>query len=142
MCRATCRYSINVQGGILALDPIIDERYFLYALKFSNAGLAIATRTFWLRAMKETYENPEFKDLKLPGLYVPSEGGEPLSGGEEKALNRWLRDIDAGVHCRLLYLRRWPCGGIRLFQLQNSGVRTGFHFQPAICDQGLQTYYP
>ena len=86
-----------IQGGILALDPIIDERYFLYALKFSNAGLAIATRTFWLRAMKETYENPEFKDLKLPGLYVPSEGGEPLSGGEEKALNRWLRDIDAGV---------------------------------------------
>ncbi len=86
-----------IQGGTIALDPIIDEHYFLYSLKFNNAGLAIATRTFWIRAMKETYENPEFKGLKLPGLYVPSEGGEPLSAGEEKALNRWLRDIDAGV---------------------------------------------
>jgi acyl-CoA synthetase (AMP-forming)/AMP-acid ligase II len=86
-----------IQGGIMALDPILDEYYFLHSLMINKAGLAIATRTFWLRAMKETYTNPEFKGIKLPYMYVPSEGGEPLSAGEEKALNRWLKDVNAGT---------------------------------------------
>ena len=86
-----------LQGGTVALDPIIDEDYFLYSLKINNAGLVIATRTYWIRAMKQTYENSEFEGLTLPGLYVPSEGGEPLSAGEEKALNKWLKDIKAGI---------------------------------------------
>ena len=86
-----------MQGGTLALEPIVDENYFLYSLMINKPRLAIGTRTFWLRAMKQTYENPEFKNLKLPYMYVPSEGGEPLSPGEEKALNRWLRDVKAGT---------------------------------------------
>ena len=86
-----------MQGGTIALDPIIDENYFLYSLKINKAQLAIATRTFWMRAMKETYENPLFENLTLPYLYVPSEGGEPLSAGEEKALNKWLKDVKAGT---------------------------------------------
>lgn len=86
-----------LQGGTVALDPIIDEFYFLYCLKINNPSLIVATRTFWLRAMKQTYENAEFKDLTLPYMYVPSEGGEPLSAGEEKALNRWLKKVKAGT---------------------------------------------
>lgn len=86
-----------LQGGIVALEPIIDEDYFLYGLKINNAGLVIATRTYWLRAMKQTYENPDLKNLTLPYLYVPSEGGEPLAAGEEKALNKWLKDVKAGT---------------------------------------------
>lgn len=86
-----------LQGGTVALDPIIDAKYFLHSLRINNAGLAVATRAFWMRAMKETYENPEFKCITLPGLYVPSEGGEPLSAGEERALNQWLKKVRAGV---------------------------------------------
>lgn len=86
-----------MQGGTIALDPIIDENYFLYSLKINKAQLVIATRTFWMRAMKETYNNPLFENLSLPYLYVPSEGGEPLSAGEEKALNKWLKDVKAGT---------------------------------------------
>lgn len=86
-----------LQGGVVALDPIIDENYFLYSLKINNAGLVIATRTYWLRAMKDTYNNPDVKNITLPGLYVPSEGGEPLAAGEEKALNKWLKDVKAGT---------------------------------------------
>lgn len=86
-----------LQGGVVALDPIIDEYYFLYSLKINNPGLVIATRTYWMRAMKETYENDNFKNLTLPYLYVPSEGGEPLAAGEEKALNKWLKDVKAGT---------------------------------------------
>lgn len=86
-----------LQGGMVALEPIINEDYFLYSLKINNPGLVIATRTYWLRAMKQTYENPYFKDLRLPFLYVPSEGGEPLSAGEEIALNKWLKKVRAGT---------------------------------------------
>lgn len=86
-----------MQGGIVALDPILHEYYFPYALLFNNAGLAIGTRTYWLRAMKEWETNPELKGKKLPGLYVPSEGGEPLAAGEEKALNSWLKKVKAGT---------------------------------------------
>lgn len=86
-----------LQGGTVALDPIIDEKYFIYSMKINNGGLVIATRSFWLSAMKQTYTNPNLKNIKLPGLYVPSEGGEPLSAGEEKALNKWLKDIKAGT---------------------------------------------
>lgn len=86
-----------LQGGTVALEPIIDKNYFLYCLKLYHPGLAVATRTFWLHAMKQFYENKEFANLKLPYLYVPSEGGEPLSAGEEKALNRWLKKVKAGT---------------------------------------------
>lgn len=86
-----------MQGGIVTLDPIIDENYFLHSLKINDAGLVVATRSYWLNAMKNTYFSDEFKGIKLPGLYVPSEGGEPLGPGEEKALNRWLKDVSAGT---------------------------------------------
>lgn len=86
-----------MQGGIVALDPIIEEHYFPYALAINKAGLAIATRSYWITAMKDWEKNPELKNLKLPGLYVPSEGGEPLSPGEEKALNKWLKKVKAGT---------------------------------------------
>lgn len=86
-----------IQGGTVALDPIIDEYYFLHSLKINNPSLIVASTTLWLRAMKQTYENAEFNGLTLPYMYVPSEGGEPLSAGEEKALNRWLKKVRAGT---------------------------------------------
>lgn len=86
-----------IQGGTVALDPIIDEHYFVYSLLLNKTGLCIATRSYWMTAMKDTYRVPELKGLKLPGLYVPSEGGEPMSAGEEKALNKWLKDVKAGT---------------------------------------------
>ncbi len=93
----SCVSDTFMQGVTLALDPITDVKYFLYSMKFNNAGLVIATRTYWIEAMKEMYSNPEFKNLKLPRLYVPTEGGEPLTAGEEWALNRWLKKIKAGT---------------------------------------------
>lgn len=86
-----------LQGGTIALEPIIDENYFLHSLKINKAGLVIATRTYWLRAMKQTYSDPSVENITLPHLYVPSEGGEPLAAGEEKALNKWLKDVKAGI---------------------------------------------
>ena len=86
-----------VQGGTLALDPIIDPDYLLYCLKFTNAGLAVATTSSWIKAMKNYYRLPKEERFHLKGMYVPSSGGEALSAGEEKALNQWLMDVKAGT---------------------------------------------
>jgi len=86
-----------MEGGIVVLDPVVDSRYFLYSMMFYKAGLVIATRSSWLEALYQYRINPDFRGLKLPYLYVPSEGGEPLSAGEEYALNRWLCEVKAGT---------------------------------------------
>ena len=86
-----------IQGGTVALDPIVDEYYFIYSLIINNVGMAIGTRTYYIRAMKMCETVPELKGVILPYLFAPCEGGEPLSAGEEKALNHWLKIIKAGI---------------------------------------------
>ncbi|MBP3195987.1 MAG: acyl--CoA ligase [Butyrivibrio sp.] len=86
-----------IQGGAVALDPIIDEEYFIYAIKNNRARMVIGTTSYWLRAMKMTEEKSDLRGVKLPYLYVPCAGGEPLSAGEEKALNHWLKRVKAGT---------------------------------------------
>lgn len=86
-----------MQGGTYIVDPIIDPHYFPYSLKLNDVKMGIATRSYWLTAMKDTYYNENLNDLKLPYLYAPIEGGEPLSAGEEKALNKWLNKVKAGT---------------------------------------------
>lgn len=86
-----------MQGGTMVLDPIVDSDYYAYSLLLNKAQFAIATRTTWLRVMKCYYYNEDLKGATLPYLYVPSEGGEPLCGGEEVALNRWAKKVKAGI---------------------------------------------
>lgn len=85
-----------MQGGCVALDPIINEHYFLNVLEIYRISLGVATTSYWLSAMRDTYSCQEYVNLKLPYLTVPSEGGEPLSAGEERALNKWLAKVGAG----------------------------------------------
>ncbi len=87
-----------IQGGTVALDPIIDEYYFIYCLLINNVSMSIGTRTYYIRAMKMCETVEELKGIKLPNLFAPCEGGEPLSAGEEKALNHWLKRIKAGIN--------------------------------------------
>lgn len=86
-----------MQGGTMALDPIIHKDYFLYSLYINKVQMGVATRTFWISAMKEYYQKEAENKMILPFLYAPIEGGEPLSSGEEKALNKWLKDVKAGT---------------------------------------------
>lgn len=86
-----------MQGGIVALEPIYDKDYFIYSLLINKPNLAVATRSFWLHTMKQSMNNTNFKNVKLPFLYVPTAVGEPLAANEEKALNKWLRKMRAGI---------------------------------------------
>lgn len=86
-----------MQGGTLALEPINDKEFFIPSLLINKPNLAICSRSYWIYAMKETINNPLYQNIKLPFLLVPTSAGEPVSAGEEKALNKWLKKVDAGV---------------------------------------------
>lgn len=86
-----------MQGGVVALEPIYDKDYYIYSLIINKPNLAVATRSFWLNTMKKTMSDYSLKNVKLPFLYVPTAVGEPLAANEEKALNRWLRKMRAGI---------------------------------------------
>ena len=86
-----------MQGGIVALEPINDVDYFLTSMIINKAEFVIASRSFWLYAMKQQMSDPAFKDIHLPHCFCPCSVGEPLPASEEYALNRWLRKMHAGI---------------------------------------------
>lgn len=85
-----------MQGGTVALEPIYDKDYFLCSLNINKPALAIATRSFWLNAMKLSSQK-SYKNVRLDYLLVPTEVGEPLAVNEEKALNQWLKKMRTGT---------------------------------------------
>lgn len=86
-----------MQGGIVALEPIVDKEYFLNSMIINEPTLVIASSSYWIFAMKQYYSNPSFHNITLKKLLVPTAAGEPLTANEEKALNKWLTRIKAGV---------------------------------------------
>lgn len=86
-----------MEGGTVALEPIYDKDFFLYSLSINKPRMAIATRSFWINAMKQSMRDPAAKNIKLKSLFVPIAVGEPLVKNEEKALNKWLKKMRAGI---------------------------------------------
>lgn len=86
-----------MEGGTVALEPIYNKDFFLYSLSINKPRMVIATRSFWLNAMKQSKYDLAAKNIKLKSLFVPIAVGEPLAKNEEKALNKWLKKMRAGV---------------------------------------------
>ena len=86
-----------MEGGTVALEPIYDKDYFLYSLSINKPRMVIATRSFWINAMKQSNREVSAKNIRLKSLFVPIAVGEPLAKNEEKALNTWLKKMRAGI---------------------------------------------
>ena len=94
-----CISDTLMEGGTVACEPIYNDQYYLDSLLINKPTLALATRSFWLSAMKKYYTFKEmYKNLKLPFMLVPASVGEPLAVNEEKALNKWLRKVKTGIN--------------------------------------------
>ena len=85
-----------VQGGVVVLDPVDDPEYFSFALMMHESNINIATTSTWLLNAINYYVNNEV-DI-LPDAMFNFAVGEQLSPGEEKFLNKYLRDIKAGIN--------------------------------------------
>ena len=62
----------------------------------NKPSLVMASTSSWLHAMKQQKRNKRFEDIHLKHLLCAVAIGEPMSAGEERALNRWLRKMGIG----------------------------------------------
>lgn len=85
------------QGCTVAMEYVYDRDFFPIALLINKPNFCPASRSFWINAMKTFNDDPKYKNVKLPFLFVPLAAGEPLSPGEEKYLNKSLRKHKAGT---------------------------------------------
>ena len=87
--------STLMQGSKIALEPIYDKDFFIDALKINNPTYCLATRSFWVNAMKKILYDPKYKGTTFPKLLIAFSVGEPLEKNEEKLINRGLRKSKA-----------------------------------------------
>lgn len=92
----SCISDTLMQGATLTLEPIYNASFFLKALLINRPNIIIATRSFWLVAMKCAMTDETYIDTKLPFLFMVFAVGEELSINEEKFLNKALRRVSAG----------------------------------------------
>ena len=92
----SCISDALMQGSALTMEPVYDEHFFLDSLLNNQPNVVIATRSFWMTAMKSLAIDPAHVNTKLPFLLMAFAAGEELSINEERFLNRILHKRDAG----------------------------------------------
>ncbi len=92
----SCITDCLMQGSEIALEPIYNEDHFVNSLLINKPSFITATRSFWIKAAKTIFNNPNYKNVKMPFLLVPMSVGEPLSPGEEKYCNKFIRKVQMG----------------------------------------------
>ena len=87
-----------IMGGKVILDPIDDPDYFIIGMKIHGGNMNVATPSTWIKtAMNYYVSNDQYNIKELPEAMFNFAGGEPLTAGEEKFLNKWLKDLKAGT---------------------------------------------
>lgn len=88
---------VFMQGGNVALEPINDKDFIMWSMLINKANVCLTSRTVWLYNMKKQMTDPEYKNFTFPDLIAPMCIGEPEEENEDKALNKWLKKVKAGV---------------------------------------------
>ena len=88
-----------MEGACIALDPIVSKEYFIYGILINEPYMAIATTSSWLYTAKYYYNlsKEEQQKIKFPNTLFPVVVGEPMSPGEEKYLNKFIKDTKCGT---------------------------------------------
>ena len=85
-----------MQGAVLAMEPVYNERFFLDSLLLNQPCFVSASRSFWITAMKRLLTEDKYRETKLPFLLMVFAVGEELNINEERFLNQALRRANAG----------------------------------------------
>lgn len=84
------------QRGTVVCEPIYEANSFAKILALNKASFVLATRSFWIAAMKEFEENEKLAREAIPYLIVAASVGEDITQNEEKYINRILKKYKAG----------------------------------------------
>lgn len=96
-CLITSISDMLFQNCSVALEPIYSDELFLQSIISNEPNLVPATKSFWVKAMKDYLEKDCYYDLKLPYLMVAIAVGEPVSRNEEKFINQVFRELNMGT---------------------------------------------
>lgn len=83
------------QGCSAALEPIYDIKFHNRSLVINKPNAIPSTTSFLVHSAK-TFEK-EFPNEKMEQAYIVIAVGEPTSKGEERLINKWLRNVKAGT---------------------------------------------
>ena len=92
----TCISDVFHQQGTITIEPVYDINFFLNSLIINKPCFAPATRCYYLQAAKSILFDPNYKDVTMPYLYIPTVVGEPSSKGELLLIERALKQVKAG----------------------------------------------
>ena len=88
-----------IMGGKVILDPIDNPEYFTLGMKLHKGNMNVATPSTWvLNAINFYKSNDKYSIKTLPDAMFNFAGGEQLSPGEEKFLNKFFKDVKAGIN--------------------------------------------
>ncbi len=85
-----------MQKCTVACEPIYNENFFGRSLIINKPGFVPATRSFWIRAMKNLSIDGVLKGKKLSFIVNAVAVGESMSRNEEEYINACLKKLDAG----------------------------------------------
>lgn len=83
-----------IQGCTIALEPIYDKNFFLTTLLINKPNFVVATKSFIVESFKKISKSDK---IKMPFLMALFAVGEGTSLGEEKFINRKLKQVSAGT---------------------------------------------
>lgn len=84
------------QKCTVACEPIYEADFFAKSLAINKASFVIATRSFWIAAMKEFEKNEKLAKEVIPHLISAVSVGEDIAKNEEKYINKILKKYKAG----------------------------------------------
>lgn len=85
-----------MQKCTVACEPIYNENFFGRSLIINKPGFVPATRSFWIRTMKNFETDEALKQEKLFFIVNAVVVGESMSKNEEKYINTCFKKLEAG----------------------------------------------
>jgi acyl-coenzyme A synthetase/AMP-(fatty) acid ligase len=111
----TCISDNLIKHGSVALEPEYDKDKFLDYIRINKPVHLDATTSFLIQAAKDYYKrkNETKQKLKFPNMLVTMAVGEKASIGEEKFINHFLLEANAGSDISLNGIKL-PCGPLSI----------------------------
>lgn len=85
------------KGCTVALEPIYNPDFLLCSLAINKPNYISVSRNMIVNACKKIYSDERFKKFKMPYMMMLTAVGEPTSIGEEKFINKVMRDAKCGT---------------------------------------------
>ena len=85
------------EGCTLAMEPFYNRNFFIYSLLINKPNFVPASEGYWSKVCELLNYDPNFKDIDMPYLMIPTVTGEGMSAGAEKLFNYTSRKHKFGT---------------------------------------------